>query len=139
MNNSVLLKLQKCHFLMFTFSKIDFTENLSGRKLLNFPHCVDILGFTPKELFFSFTKCETSTSRIFRQALSWKLSFFLVTPNGNATGCSTHYLPKRNICNSETAHIWPHVGKAKMCLSDGRFFQFSKICLHFSAVCLQFF
>ena len=26
-----------------------------------------------------------------------------------------------------------------MCLRGGSFFQFSKICLHFSAVCLQFF
>ena len=36
-------------------------------------------------------------------------------------------------------HIWPHFGKAKMGLGGGSFFQFSKICLHFSAVCLQFF
>jgi len=36
-------------------------------------------------------------------------------------------------------HIWPHIGKAKMGLGGGSFFQFSKICLHFSAVCLQFF
>ena len=45
-----------------------------------------------------------------------------------------------SICSiSETKHFWPHVGKAKMCLRGGGFFQFSKICLHFSAVCLQFF
>ena len=42
--------------------------------------------------------------------------------------------------NSETKLFWPHVGKAKMRLKCGSFFfQFSKICLHFSAVCLQFF
>ena len=35
--------------------------------------------------------------------------------------------------------ISDYVGKAKMRLRGGSFFKFSKICLHFSAVCLQFF
>ena len=40
-------------------------------------------------------------------------------------------------CNFLSIHIWPYVSKAKMCLRVGILFQFSKICLHFSAVCLQ--
>ena len=44
-----------------------------------------------------------------------------------------------NGCTSKTVLFWPYVGKAKMCFRCGSFFQFSKICLHFSALCLQFF
>ena len=55
------------------------------------------------------------------------------------TGCSVWKMDISNGCSTETVHIWPHVGKAKMCLRGGSFFRFSKICLHFSAVCLQFF
>ena len=48
-------------------------------------------------------------------------------------------MSKVNGCRAETVHFWTYVDKAKMCLRGGRFFQFTKICLHFSAVCLQFF
>ena len=46
------------------------------------------------------------------------------------------HFPKRNGYNSITVHLWPLVGKTKMCLRTIQFFQFSKICLQFSAVCL---
>ena len=47
---------------------------------------------------------------------------------------------KRIGCITEMVHILlPHVGKAKMCLRGRVFFLISKIYLHFSAVCLQFF
>ena len=45
----------------------------------------------------------------------------------------------RNDFWGEMSYNRPHIGKAKMSLGGGSFFQFSKICLHFSAVCLQFF
>ena len=32
----------------------------------------------------------------------------------------------------------PIIGIAKMCLENGRFFQFSKLCIYFSAAYLQF-
>ena len=48
-------------------------------------------------------------------------------------------LSKVNGCWTELKHFWPNVGKAKIRLRGGRSFQFLKNCLHFSAVCLQFF
>ena len=39
----------------------------------------------------------------------------------------------------ETVHIWPYLGKAKMCLKGSSFSWFSKNFLHFLAVCLHFF
>ena len=46
------------------------------------------------------------------------------------------YLKKseRNSCSTETVHILPHVGKAKMRLRVGSLFSFSKNCLCFSAI-----
>ena len=38
----------------------------------------------------------------------------------------------------QSINIWPHVDKTKKYLRGGKFSLFSKICLHFSAVCLQF-
>ena len=41
-------KLSNGHFWDFFFAKIDFTENLSGSKILEFPHCVPakiLMGF----------------------------------------------------------------------------------------------
>ena len=32
--------VQNCHFGTSRISKIDFTQNLSGRKMLKYPHCV---------------------------------------------------------------------------------------------------
>ena len=58
---------------------------------------------------------------------------------GASTGWPKSKLFISNGCNSETKHFWPYVGKAKTLLRGGSFFQFLKICLHFSAVCLQFF
>ena len=55
------------------------------------------------------------------------------------TRCFDYILSKVNGCSTETVHFRTYVGKAKMHLRGGSFFQFSKICLHFSAVCLQFF
>ena len=55
------------------------------------------------------------------------------------TGCFIWKVEISNGCSCVRVHIWRHVGKANMCLRGGRFFQFSKICLHFLAVCLQFF
>ena len=65
----------------------------------------------------------TSTMRTVVNNTGWPKSKFLIL----------------NGCNSETKHFWPCFVKAKMRLRGGSFFQFSKICLHFSAVCLQFF
>ena len=42
--------------------------------------------------------------------------------NFPSTGCSNWKLSKVNGCRVET-HIWPYVGKAKMCLRGGRFFE----------------
>ena len=47
-------------------------------------------------------------------------------------------LTKISGCSSEMVHICPYVSKTKMSLRDNKYFQFSKVCLHFSAVCLQF-
>ena len=55
------------------------------------------------------------------------------------TGCSVYYLHNVNGCSSETVHFRPNVFKAKMRLRGAKIFQFSKICLHFLAVYLQFF
>ena len=41
-------------------------------------------------------------------------------------------------CFSGTVHIWPHVGKIKMCLREGRLFLIFKLLFTLSAVCLQF-
>ena len=60
----------------------------------------------------------------------------MIFPN---TGCSVWKKSKRNGCRSETVHILPCVSKAKMRLRGSTFFQLSKIWLHISAVCLQFF
>ena len=65
-----------------------------------------------------------------------------ISPNYNMRsyeGCFIWQVEILNGCSSVMVNIWHNVGKAKMCLRGGRFFQFSKICLHFSAVCLQFF
>ena len=55
------------------------------------------------------------------------------------TGWPKSKLLISNGCTSKIMHFWPYVVKAKMCLRGSSFFQFSEICLHFSAVCLQFF
>ena len=89
--------------------------------------------------FCQISKCEkefvTRFHEIYGQRL-WRkiLNFHIVR-----TGCFIWKVEISNGCSSVMVHIWPNVGKAKMCLRGGRFFQFSKICLHFSAVCLQFF
>ena len=44
-----------------------------------------------------------------------------------------------NGCRTEMMYFWPYVGKAKMISRGGRCFQFSKIRLQVSAVCLQIF
>ena len=51
------------------------------------------------------------------------------------TGWPKSKVATSNGCNSKSMHFWPYVGKAKMGLRSGSFFQFSKICLNFSAVC----
>ena len=55
------------------------------------------------------------------------------------TGWPKSKFPFSNGYNSENKLFWPHVDKAKMHLRGGRIFQFSKFCLHFLAVCSQFF
>ena len=37
------------------------------------------------------------------------------------TGCPRSKVSKVKGCSSETVHIWPHIGKAKMCLKDIHF------------------
>ena len=39
------------------------------------------------------------------------------------TGCFVWNFVISNGCNSKTVHIWPYVGKAKMCLRGGSFYQ----------------
>ena len=52
-------------------------------------------------------------------------------------GIQDHFFGERNGYNSETGYFWPHVGKAKMCLTTTQFFQFLKNLFTFLAVCLQ--
>ena len=39
------------------------------------------------------------------------------------TGYSDWKMTKVKGCSSEMVHIWPYVGKAKMCLRDGNLFE----------------
>ena len=54
------------------------------------------------------------------------------------TGFSDWKITKLTGCASETVHIWPKVGKAKLHLRGSRFFSFLKFCLHFLAVVYNF-